>query len=342
MKFLLLCFLCLFVAQTISAQTWPARVRDGANKDLMAMTLGDVSTSIADGNFNPAKDEVRLKDGTVLKNYFRDTLKIKYFQPIDKSRFSRPPSGWCSWYFYYQEINEDEIKRNAKWIAENLKDFGVEYVQLDDGWQGTGHGLGENRDWTTIDKRFSGGMRQLANYIKQLGLKPGLWLAPHGQSNKSVVDKYPSAFMLKPDGTSASSTWEGTYLLDPSTPETQKYLRELFTTLRGWGYEYFKIDGQPTVIREYKNKKAMMKNPPADPDLAYRETLRSIRAGIGDESYLLGCWVIPLEGIGIMNGSRIGADVLPNWDGFKFALRATMESYFLHNVVWYADPDVMV
>jgi hypothetical protein len=306
------------------------------------MTLGDVHPSIADGTFDPAKDEVRLKDGTTLKNYYRDTLKIKYFQPIDKTRFALPPSGWCSWYFYYQEINEDEVKRNANWIAENLKDYGADYVQLDDGWQGTGHGLGENRDWTTIDKRFPSGMDRLARHIKSLGLKPGIWLAPHGQSNEAVVKSNHGVFMLKPDGTSASSTWEGKYLVDPSTPESQQYLKNLFSTLAGWGYEYFKIDGQPIVIREYRNKKDSMKNPSDDTDGLYRDTLESIRSAIGPDRYLLGCWVVPLEGVGLMNGSRIGADVLPNWDGFKFALRATMEYYFLHNIAWYADPDVLV
>ena len=253
-----------------------------------------------------------------------------------------PPSGWCSWYFYYQEINEDEVKRNADWIAENLKDYGAVYVQLDDGWQGTGHGLGENRDWTTIDKRFPSGMDRLARHIKSLGLKPGIWLAPHGQSNEAVVKSNHGVFMLKPDGTSASSTWEGKYLVDPSTPESQQYLKKLFSTLSGWGYEYFKIDGQPIVVREYRNKKASMKNPSDDTDELYRDTLESIRSAIGPDRYLLGCWVVPLEGVGLMNGSRIGADVLPNWDGFKFALRATMEYYFLHNIAWYADPDVLV
>ena len=306
------------------------------------MVLGDVRTPLADATFDPAKDAVRMSDGGTKQNYYKNTLGIKYFKPIDKSIFPLPPSGWCSWYFYYQEINEGEIKRNAKWIAENLKDFGAQYVQIDDGWQGTGHGLGENRDWTTIDKRFPGGMVALAAYIKSLGLKPGIWLAPHGQSNKAVIDKNPGVFMLAKDGTSASKTWEGNYLVDPSAEETQKYLTDLFRTMHGWGFEYFKIDGQPTVIREFRNKKEFMKNRSDDTDLFYRNTLSSIRAGIGEESYLLGCWVIPLEGVGMMNGSRIGADVLPNWDGFKFALRATMEYYFLHNVAWYNDPDVMI
>jgi len=85
-----------------------------------------------------------------------------------------------------------------------------------------------------------------------------------------------------------------------------------------------------------------MKNPPRDADESYRATLETIRDAIGPNRYLLGCWVIPLEGVGLMNGSRVGADVLPNWDGFKFALRATMEYYFLHNVAWYDDPDVLV
>lgn len=323
-------------------QTIPARIKDGDNKDIFVMTLGDVQTPLADGIFDSAKDEVRLKDGSIRRNYYKETLGIKYFKPIDKSRFPVPPSGWCSWYFYYQEINEDEIKRNARWIADNLKDYGAEYVQIDDGWQGVGHGNNNNRDWTTIDKRFSGGMPQLAAYIKSLGLKPGIWLAPHGQSNPQVVKNNPNVFLLKADGTSASDTWEGNYLVDPSTAESQKYLKNLFSTLRGWGFEYFKIDGQPVVTREYRNKKALMKNPTDDTDALYRQTLASIREGIGEDGYLLGCWVVPLEGVGMMNGSRVGADVLPNWDGFKFALRATMEYYFLHNVAWYADPDVMI
>src|SRR5436190_6223014 len=325
---------------------WPhtiqARTKDDGNKDLFVMVLGPVETPLADSTFDPARDEVRLKDGGVRTNYYKEALGIKYFKPIDKSIFPLPPAGWCSWYFYYQEIDENEIRRNAKWIADNLKDFGAQYVQIDDGWQGTGHGLGENRDWTTIDKRFPGGMPALAKYIKSLGLKPGIWLAPHGQSSRAVVDKNPGVFLLTKEGTSVVKTWEGDYLVDPSTSETQKYLTDLFKTMHGWGFEYFKIDGQPIVAREFRNKKASMRNPPEDADVLYRRTLESIRAGIGRESYLLGCWVIPLEGVGIMNGSRIGEDGLPNWDGFKFALRATMEYYFLHNIAWYNDPDVMI
>ncbi len=332
-------------AARLATEKWPypfpCRIHEGANKDLFIMTLGDVKTPLADGVFDPVKDQVTLNDGTVIKNYYRDSLGIKFFKPIDKSEFPLPPSGWCSWYYYYQEINAKEIERNAEWIAHNLKDYGADYVQIDDGWQGKGHGSGDNRDWTTVNGRFAPGMDKLAAYIKSLGLKPGLWLAPHGQSNPKVVADNPGAFLMNSD-TSVSRTWEGEYLVDPSSKAGLGYLRNLFTTLKGWGYDYFKIDGQPIVIDEYALKKAFMEHPSDNADSLYRATIETIRNTIGDKRYLLGCWGIPLAGVGIMNGSRTGGDVELGWSGFMTSLEATMHHYFLHNVAWYCDPDVML
>jgi len=344
----LLCGTALTQSRVDAQQTWPypipCRVKDGTNKDLFVMMLGDVKPAIADGIYDPMKDEVRLKNGKVIQNYYRDSLRVRYYKPIDKSIFPLPPSGWCSWYFYYQDISEKEVKLNARWIADNLKDYGAKYVQIDDGWQGeTAEGRHGSRDWTTIDKAFPGGMDSLASYIKSLGLKPGIWLAPHGQSNEYVVKKNPGVFLLKPDSTSASSSWEGAFLVDPSVPETQTYLKNLFTTLASkWGYEYFKIDGQPTVVSEFRRGAPFMKNPSDDIDGLYRKTLESIRTAIGPNRYLLGCWGIPLQGIGIMNGSRTGGDVVIGWDGFGTALSTTMQYYYLHNIAWYTDPDVML
>ena len=305
------------------------------------MTLGEVETSLADGVLDPQTDRVTLKDGNVIENYYKGTLGVKYFKPIYKSRFALPPSGWCTWYYYYQQINENEVKQNAQWIADNLKDYGAQYVQIDDGWQGTGRVF--TRDWTNVSDKFPGGMDKLAAYIKSLGLKPGIWIAPHGQSNDAVVKNLPAIFLMKPDGTSASETWEGRYLLDPSTAESQKYLKDLFGKLAGWGYDYFKIDGQPVVVGEYKTKKAFMKDPSDDAVALYRQTLETIRAAIGPDRYLLGCWGMPIEGMGLMNGSRTGGDVVLDWNGgFMLALRTTMQNYYLHNVAWYTDPDVML
>ncbi|MGB9764491.1 MAG: NPCBM/NEW2 domain-containing protein [Candidatus Saccharicenans sp.] len=317
----------------------PCRVQQGSEPDLMVMTLGEVDTPLADGTFYPYEDKVVLKNGQVILNYYKSRLGIKYYQPIDKSIFPLPPSGWCSWYYYYQAINQEEIEKNALWLGQNLKEYGAVYCQIDDGWQGSD--AGGNRDWSKVNNRFSKGLDYLAKYIKAQGLQPGLWLAPHGQSNEQIVKKS-KAFLLTPDGKSASSTWEGKFLLDPSKPEARTYLQELFTRLaQDWGYEYFKIDGQPIVIEEYKKKKNLMSQP-GDPETLYRQTIELIRKTIGPNRYLLGCWGIPLEGMGLMNGSRTGGDIVPAWEGFMVAVEATRKYYFLHNIAWYCDPDVML
>ena len=130
--FVLFSLLCGVIgAQTATdpGPSWPhpipCRIQDGTNRDLFVMTLGKVETPIADGIFDPVKDEVTLKDGSVKQNYYRDVLGVKQYQPLDKSRFPLPPSGWCTWYYYYNRINATEVKRNAEWIAANLKAAGV-------------------------------------------------------------------------------------------------------------------------------------------------------------------------------------------------------------------------
>jgi hypothetical protein len=318
------------------------RIQDGPNKDLWIMTLGQPETGLADGVFDPLSDQLTLKNGSIKSNYFRDVLKVPFYQPLDKTRFPLPPSGWSSWYYYYNRINAEEVRRNTDWMAANLKDFGAQYVQIDDGWQGLGDPE-SGRDWShATPDRFPNGMANIAAYIKAAGLKPGLWLAPHGQSSPKIVQENPDAFLLKTNGQSASDTWEGRFLLDPTTPQAHHYLRELFQRLTGWGYDYFKIDGQPIVMEEYGAKKQFMKDPSDNAAVLYRNTLADIRLAIGPDRYLLGCWGIPLEGAGIMNGARTGGDILLGWGGFRATLQATLRYYFLHNIVWYCDPDVIV
>jgi hypothetical protein len=336
----------IFSVNLMAQQVWPhpipARIADSRNKDLFIMTLGEIQTPLADGTFDPVKDEVTLKNGQKLPHYYRDTLGVKYYRPIDKTIFPLPPSGLCTWYYYYQDINEKEVKRNTDWIADHLKEYGARYVQIDDGWQAERKdGKHGSRDWTAVDKAFPGGMAELAGYIKSKGLLPGIWIAPHGQSSEEVVKNNPGVFLLKPDGTSASKTWEGDWLVDGSSAEGNTYMKKLFETMTGWGYEYFKIDGQPIVPEEYDGTRAMMKNP-GEADETYRKTLNTIRNAIGPSRYLLGCWGLPIEGAGIMNGTRTGGDVVLGWGGFFTALEPTMESYWQHNILWYTDPDVML
>ena len=45
----------------------------------------------------------------------------------------KPLSGWCSWYYVYADITEKEVLLNLDFLKENLKDYGLDYVQVDRG-----------------------------------------------------------------------------------------------------------------------------------------------------------------------------------------------------------------
>ncbi len=86
--------------------------------------------------------------------------------------------------------------------------------------------------------------------------------------------------------------------------------------MTGWGYEYFKFDGQPDVIDEFRKAKSYMKNP-GDAVELYRKTIAAIREAVGPNRYLLGCWGTPVEAGDYMNGSRTGGDIVLGWSGFQ-------------------------
>lgn len=325
----------------------PIRLEPPEGGDVFVTLLGDVETPLAQGTYDPVADRVSLEDGTVLPDYFKTTLDIPYYRALDKSFFPLPPSGWCSWYYYYREVTPEEVLANARWISENLLDYGARYVQIDDGWQARGGEEGSWRDWTGLSPTFAGfGMDSLAAGIRSLGLEAGIWLAPHGQSNEAVA-RSSDAFIFSPDGTSVSS-WVGGFLLDPTAPATDGYLRDLFEKIRAWGYSYFKIDGQTVVLREYERSLDLMRGPvPAGDSQAvaaelFRRTLGPIRETIGPESYLLSSWGTAIPGVGIFDGARTGGDVVLGRRGFLTGVSATQRWAFLHNIAWYSDPDVLL
>ena len=298
-------------------------------------------------------DDARLSV-EIIEHFIRDVRGVAHYTGLhDSSAFERPPSGWCSWYYYFQELNEAEVIKNARWMAENLKPYGADYIQIDDSWQGAGKGGGENRDWETTNARFPSGMKRLCEVIHEMGMKAGLWIAPHGQSDANFVRQNADAFLWRADGSSPGEdrddpadikklNWVGRYIVDSSGAVGQAYLRRLFERLANdWGFDYFKIDGQPLVQKAYAEHRGRFDNPSMTPEQAYRAGLRVIRDAIGPQRYMLGGWGTPWWAAGILNGSRTGDDVWAAWEGMRPAMTSTWQRYWSHSLVWDADPDVI-
>ena len=54
---------------------------------------------------------------------------------MDKNLFAvNPPMGWNSWDCYGASVTEEDLIRNADYMAEHLKPYGWEYVVCDIQW----------------------------------------------------------------------------------------------------------------------------------------------------------------------------------------------------------------
>lgn len=175
-----------------------------------------------------------------------------------------PPMGWNSWDSFGPSVVEKEVKANADYMAENLKDFGWEYVVVDIRWyvdnQSTGHyNAYENSDFVLDEygrympspKRFpsaadGAGFKPLADYMHSLGLKFGIHIM-RGVPKEAVFNKMPIKGTNKTAADIYSTDSECTWLQDNYTivagkPGAQEYYNSIFDLYASWGVDFVKVD----------------------------------------------------------------------------------------------------
>ncbi len=253
------------------------------------------------------------------------------------------PTGWCSWYYFYGENTARDVLDNLAAAIET--GLPLEYILVDDGYQ-TAIG-----DWLSVDEeKFPQGMEALAERIRAAGRKPGIWTAPFAASSASQLYADHPDWVIKDEEGRPIVAWQhwgvDTYGLDLSHPEVQEWLEETFRTIRGWGYELFKVDflfAGALAGRRY--------DPNVTRAQAVRRVLEIIREAIGQEAFLLGCGAPLGPSVGLVDGMRIGPDVAVHWHPFwsdltfmsaENAARTTIARYFAHGRLWINDPDCVL
>ena len=54
---------------------------------------------------------------------------------MNKNKFAiTPHMGWNSYDYYDTTVNEEQVKKNAQYMAMHLKEFGYEYIVADIEW----------------------------------------------------------------------------------------------------------------------------------------------------------------------------------------------------------------
>lgn len=246
------------------------------------------------------------------------------------------PTGWCSWYYYYDGVKEADIIENLNFAAVAFKPFGFQYIQIDDGFQQAAG------DWDT-NQKFPHGHRWLTDQIHNQGLKAGLWVAPFAIEEKSSILKDHPDWLIKDEEGRPLQLWENQfwggkiYGLDPTHPQAQQWLYQLFhRVVNEWGYDYVKIDFVFFAAR------GGIYHLPLSPTEACRMGLETIRKAVGEGRFILGCGAPLGPSIGIVNGMRIGEDVSARWESIIPCILATANRYFFHRQVWFNDPDCLV
>ena len=256
-------------------------------------------------------------DGNQLKGFYEDQYFGEWFvargreddvfsqytsqleMRLGKTRFEKPPRVWCSWYSLYKWINEHIVDH----ALESVKDLPFDVFQLDDGWQIT-HG-----DWEPT-RKFPSGMDGLADRIKATGRMAGLWIAPFMVTKLSSVYRRHPDWLLRDEygrPVPVGLTWEGVpYALDVTHPEVLKWLDQLIRKVRGWGYDYLKLDFLYAGAMPGKRYQNIPR------EVAYRNALEVMRKAAGD-AYILACGAPVIPSIGLCDGIRVGPDVSPYW-----------------------------
>ena len=153
-----------------------------------------------------------------------------------------------NWEATYFDFNEEKILK----IAEQAAALGVDMLVLDDGWFGKRDddcsGLG---DWFVNEKKLCGGLGSLAEKIKEMGMKFGLWFEPEMVSEDSELYRtHPEWAMRIPSRKPIRSRYQ--LVLDMTNPEVREYLfNSISKILRSADISYVKWDMNRSICDLY-------------------------------------------------------------------------------------------
>jgi alpha-galactosidase len=148
----------------------------------------------------------------------------------------KPTFVYNTWEPFQKDINEKLVMELAKAAA----DAGMKEFIIDDGWQDN-YG-----DWGIDLKKFPNGLKPVFEYIKSLGMKPGLWVSIGSAAPTSKVYKaHPEWFVLDRSGnaTSLHMPFDKQKFTACFGTGWYDYIKNILLRLSvDYGLEYFKLD----------------------------------------------------------------------------------------------------
>lgn len=176
----------------------------------------------------------------------------------------KPPMGWNSYNCFGGNVTEAEVKANADYMAEKLKQYGWEYVVVDFLWycddQDSWQKFKNRRPHQYIDEygrlipsvklhpssEGGKGLKPLGDYIHSKGLKFGLHIM-RGIPRQAIAGNTPvkksTAKAAEIANLPDTCIWYGGLAgVNMTKAGAQEYYNSLFELYAEWGVDYIKVD----------------------------------------------------------------------------------------------------
>ena len=257
----------------------------------------------------------------------------------------QPVYGINDWYFAYGNNSRDLILQTTNMMANQVTNWdNPPFSVIDMGWSVKPKKTNEEYCWgddfTRANDQF-GDMAVVAEEIKRLGMRPGLWTRP---LLANASDKPTALIPLRKDQTDAKERY-----LDPTIPENLQRISTTIRLYKTWGYHLVKHDY--TSYDFFGRWGFEMKDSMTVPDWHFQDRsitnaeiilflYRTIRAASLD-MYLIGCNTLSHLSAGIFELNRIGDDTSGNEWARTLKMGVNTLGFRLpqHNTFYAADGD---
>ncbi len=263
------------------------------------------------------------------------------------------PAGWNSWSGsgssggYGTDINEEIIVANMDFADRELRRWGMNYFQIDDGWEVN---IG---DWWVREDRFpshgdQNGIEWLLARARDLGFIPGLWIqAFNAEEGSETLANHPEWFC---DPIFGGLFGDDLRALDLSRPDAREHLGEIVGHVRDWGAEWVKLDfGYTAALTENWHESNITRGE------FYKKGVQLVRDTLGNDVFFLNVAIVGWN-YGLIDSLRLTLDTMPAWEGesddpyslggyflnqgLKPMYRDSVRRYYLHGRVWLNHPDL--
>lgn len=222
---------------------------------------------------------------------------------------------YCTWASLGMGVNQRLVLAQARALHELMKHgmHRVGYFIVDDGYQ-EGFKVGK-----VFDERRFGDVKKMFSEIKDLGMKPGLWVAPFHSMDEKLYREHPELFvkdafdplLTRPISWHGIPIWGKARVFDISNKEAREHIIHDIWEKASMGVKIFKLDFlYGPLLHELSGKVQT-------PTSYWHKFFEELREVLPKEVVLMGCGVPIMDCYEFEVNRTSGDTAMPSFAGFR-------------------------